>query len=307
MSKKKIILIISVLVVLAGALTSLGIFKNYTDNQNRTYIYSKITEINKEIDSNNLTNTSANIKDLTLKVHGMDDPKLEAEITALSTKLIKKQNANSVTKDLSSLSTLIKQGFLSEATFEIEKLTGEQLSDANKVTLAKLKNRLNDAKSDETSTTKEINAMNTLNDLMSSQEYETANRFIENLNTSTYSASNLAQISAYTKEISTYQNKFNIDDFKIPDTEIVGLYKEAFPTSTEVATPVSDLPLYFIQNTPIYKVELTGGKDTLAYLSADGKNVTASDMITSLSNNNTFFNVIDGKKVIATSIPTDAK
>ncbi|MGL4990675.1 MAG: hypothetical protein ACRCYE_16190 [Sarcina sp.] len=306
MIKKKVLLIISVLVVLGGALGTLGLYKKYSDAQTQSYITNKIVQIQNEINSNNLTAAQTDIKELTNRSKGLNNKKVDTEITNLTNALIAKQNQNQVTKDLNTLSDLITKGSLSEANFEIQKISSETLTAKDQAKLDTLKQQLNTAKSTQTSQTKEVNAMNTLSDLMQNGQYETANNFIENLDTSDFSDANLQQIAAYTKEIQDYENKFNINTYELPTTEIAGFYKEAFPNDNSIVTVSSDVPEYFIGNTPLYKVSVNNPKNPIVYLSPDGKNVSAAQMLSASTSNN-FFVVTNNKKVLTTTIPADAK
>ncbi|MGL4742097.1 MAG: hypothetical protein ACRC41_15060 [Sarcina sp.] len=306
MIKKKVLLIISVLIVLGGALGSLALYKKYSDTQTQSYIANKIVQIQNEIDSNNLTAAQADIKELSNRSKGLNNKKVDTEVTNLTNSLIKKQNQNQVTKDLDTLSALIKKGSLSEASFEVQKLSGETLSDKDQARLTSLKQELNTAKESQVSQTKEINAMNTLNDLMQNEQYENASNFIENLDTSDFSDANLQKIADYSKQIQDYENKFDINTYKLPTTEIAGFYKEAFPNDNSVVTVSSDIPAYFIGNTPLYKVNVNNPKTPVVYLSPDGKNVSAAQMISASTTNN-FFTITNNKKVLTTTIPADAK
>lgn len=306
MVKRKILLVISVLVVLSGSLTALIFYKDYSDKQNMTYINSKFTEIQTDLNTNNLTGANAAIVDVKSRINTNQNPKLEKKLNALTTQLIQKQNENKAKADLTNIASLIQKGSLTEASFEIEKLDGEQLSDADKVTLAKDKDLLATAKSNQTNANIEKNSMNTLNNFMSEGKYENANNYIENLDTTGFSKASLDQITAYTKQIQNYENKFNINDFKVPSSQIIGLYQEAFPSSTYKATVLGDTPVLFIGNTPIYKVSTTSPATPIVYLLADGTNASQAVLTTALRNNNLFV-ITSGKKAIASDVPSDAK
>ncbi|MGL4454227.1 MAG: hypothetical protein ACRCTZ_24005 [Sarcina sp.] len=306
MTKKKILLIISVLVVLGGSITTAIVYKKYSDNQNRAYIQSSISKINSDIASNNLDAANTELKNLTDRSKGLNDKNLTDEVNNLTTKLIKQENQNQIIADLKNLSSLIDKGSLSEASFEAQKIAGEDLTPADTQQLQNLETKLKNAKSDQTTATVEENAMNTISNLMDEGKYENAHDFIENLNTAGFSDDALAKIAAYSKQIQTYQNQFKIDDYDIPSSQLTGLYKEAFPTSTDTVSISSTLPVYFIGQTPVYKVTTSSAQTPVVYLSADGKNVTATQFTTELNNKN-LYAIDNGQKVLATSIPSDAK
>lgn len=306
MTKKKILLIISVLVVLGGAIATAMVFKNYSDNQNRAYINSSISKINADIKANNLDAANTELKNLTDRSKGINDKELNDEVNNLTTSLIKKQNENQIQADLKNLSELIQKGSLSEATFEAQKIAGEELNSADTKELKNLEQQLEDAKSEQTTATVETNAMSTLNDLMSEGKYENAHKFIENLNTSGFTDDALSKIAAYSKQIQTYQNQFKLDDYDIPQSQLTGLYKEAFPASKDNISISSTVPVYFIGQTPIYEVSVPSSKTPVVYLSADGKNVTATEFTTELNNKNLYI-INNGQKVLADSIPSDAQ
>ena len=209
MIKKKVILIISVLVVLGGALATVGIFKNYSDNQTRSYIQNSIKKINTDMQDNNLASASTELKSLTTRSKGLNDKELNDKVTDLTTALIKQQNEVQIQADLKNLSNLIEKGSLSEAAFEAQKIAGEPLSPADIKELKKQESKLDNANDDEKTATVESNAMSTLSDLIDEGRYTNANKFLENLDTSGFSDTNLSKIQGYSKQIQQYQNQLN--------------------------------------------------------------------------------------------------
>lgn len=304
MIRKKIVLIVSVIVVIGGALACVNTFMNYSKKQTDAYVNQTITQVQTDIKNDNLSAAQTAIDNLKARVNTNQSSKIKKQIDDLTTQLIQKQNSDKTKTDLANIASLIQKGSLSEASFEIEKLEGENISDADKVTLSKDKDLLENAKQQQQSTVVEKNAMNALSGLMQDQEYEKANNYIENLDTTGFSKENLATIATYTKQIQQYQNTFNIDDFKVPATQITGLYKEAFPASTDTVSVSSTIPVYFIGSTPVYKVTTSSAKNPVVYLLADGTNVNATAFTTALSNKNLYI-VTDSKKDFATSIPSD--
>ncbi|MGL4760961.1 MAG: hypothetical protein ACRC6T_03660 [Sarcina sp.] len=306
MIKKKIILVISVLVVLGGAVATLGIYKNYSDNENRAYIQNSIERFNSDLAVNNLSAASTELKTLTARSKGLNDKGLDNTVSDLSTALIKKQNEAQIKADLKNLSDLIAKGSLSEAGFQAKKIASEDLSVADAKELKQQEADLKEAKASEKTATQEINAMNTLNNLMDDGSYEKANDYIANLDTSGFSDESLAKIASDSKQIQAYQNKFNINDYDIPQSQLTGLYKEAFPASKDTVSISSTLPVYFIGTIPVYEVSTSSSKTPIIYLSADGKNVSKTQFTTELNNKN-LYSVVDNKKALATSIPSDAQ
>ena len=304
MIKKKILLTISVIVVLGSALTTAILYKNYSDKQNRIYIQNSISKINSDIAANNFDAASAELKNLTERNKGIDDKNLTNQINNLTTSLIKKENENKIQADLKNLSDLINKGSLEEAEFEAQKIAGEVLTSADTKELKSLENKLKNAKSKQRIATIEANAMNTLSSLMDNGKYENANNFIENLDTTGFSNSALNKIAEYSKQIQVYQNQFKLKDYDIPASQLTGLYKEAFPNSKDTVSISSTYPVYFIGDTPVYRISIPSSKTPVVYLSADGKNVTKTQFTTELNNKN-LYAIINGQKVLANSIPDD--
>lgn len=304
MLKKKIILVISFLIVVGICLFGVFFFKKYSDRETENYLVSGIASVKIDIAKNELSQAQDELKSLSNKNKSINNKAIENELKALNDEIIKKQNSLSEDASLQKIDSLIKKGSLSEASFEINRLSEKDLSTTGKATLEKEKQLLKTAKANETNLTIEKNTMNTLQSLMSSGQYTQANDVIENLDTSNFSAASLSQIATYTKTIQEEQNKFNIKDFKIDSSTLTNLYKSANPSAKGIIVPAATTPVYFIGDKPIYKINILGGNPNVAYISADGV-INNADVMTAALTSKNLYTIENGKKVIATELPSD--
>lgn len=301
MLKKKITLVIAVLIVLGIAVTSILEFKKYSQKENINYANNTISQIKSDISSNNIAGAQTALDNLKSRISAKDYPTINKEIQTITTQIIQKENSINVDKSLTNIGNLIKKGSLTQASFEIQKLDSQDLSSTQKQTLSNYKNSLKQAKNEQQSSIIEKNSMNTLNQMMGDGQYEKAANFIATLDSTNFSEQNIAIITNYSKKIQDYENKFNIDDYKIPTSQIKGLYQEAFPASKDAVNVISNIPVYFIGNTPVYEI-FANSKNI--YIQADGTQGTSAIFTTALTNKNLYI-ITNGKKTLATAIPSD--
>lgn len=304
MIKRKILLIISFFIVLGICLSGLYFFKKYSDKEVEDYLVSGIATVKIDIAKNQLPAAQDELKSLTSKSKSINNRAINDELKSLKTEIIQKQNSLAEAASLQNIDSLIKKGSLSEASFEIDRLSERDLSTSGKAKLEQEKQLLKTAKENEKNITIEKNIMAKLQSLMNSGQYEKADNIIENTDTSNFSAANSSQIVNYNKIIEQEQNKFNINNFKIDSNVLVNLYKTANPSAKGIITPFATTPIYFIADKPIYKINIIGGNPSTSYISGDGVIVNSDVMSNALTTKNLFI-VENGKKVIATQLPTD--
>lgn len=306
MIRKKIFLVIILLIVLGGSLTGLMMFKNYSDRTTVDYITNKIALIKTEINNNQIDLATGELNTLISKAKTINNPSINQQLKDLKAQLQTKSDEVNEENLLNKINILIKQGSFSEAAFEINRLSKRDLSVEVRNQLNSEKALLDSSAAKEKLSVTEKNNMNTIENLMNNGQYQKAKNVIENIDTTGYSKANLDKIAQYNKQIQAQENKFNLSSYSLSDSAIVNLYKEANPAATGTITSNGSLPTYFIGNTPIYSVNVSGTTNGTFYVSPDGKQITAADMNSALAEKNLY--TVDGNnRVPATSIPSDIK